>query len=309
MMITLTTADGTDVRAFDEGHGPVILVVHPGFDDGKSWGKVAARLSGRFRVVRIVRRQYRLDRPAPVPYSIAREAEDVLALAADIGGPMVIVGHSSGGVVALEAMAAAPAATFAGAVLFEPPVAIGPPPGGGAPGGEAPGDQAPGDQAPGDQAPGDHARGAEGHDSGAAGRKTPGGEPIDRARAAVAAGQPGKAMQIFVRDVVGMPAPYAWAVRPLVAVSPRLRALAPRQVSDLDGVGPRLDVYARIETPTVLLGGERSPAHLGERLDALAAVMPHAEKVVLARRDHSAHLRAPDEVARVIETLAARVLP
>ena len=294
MMITLTTADGTDVRAFDEGHGPVILVVHPGFDDGKSWGKVAARLSGRFRVVRIVRRQYRLDRPAPVPYSIAREAGDVLALAADIGEPMVIVGHSSGGVVALEALAAAPAATFAGAVLFEPPVAIGPPPGGEAPGGEAPGDQA---------------RGAEEHGSGAAGRKTPEGEPLDRARAAVAAGQPGKAMQIFVRDVVGMPAPYAWAVRPLVAVIPRLRALAPRQISDLDGVGPRLDVYARIETPTVLLGGERSPAHLGERLDALAAVMPHAEKVVLARRDHSAHLKAPDEVARVIETLADRVLP
>ena len=294
MMITLTTADGTDVRAFDEGHGPVILVVHPGFDDGKSWGKVAARLSGRFRVVRIVRRQYRLDRPAPVPYSIAREAGDVLALAADIGEPMVIVGHSSGGVVALEALAAAPAEVFAGAVLFEPPVAIGPPPGGEAPGGEP--------------------LGAEAHGSGAAGGhtpggKTPGGEPLDRARAAVAAGQPGKAMQIFVRDVVGMPAPYAWAIRPLVAVSPRLRALAPRQLSDLDGVGPRLDVYARIETPTVLLGGERSPAHLGERLDALAAVMPHAEKVVLTRRDHSAHLRAPDEVAHVIETLADRVLP
>ena len=293
-MITLTTADGTDVRAFDEGHGPVILVVHPGFDDGKSWGKVAARLSGRFRVVRIVRRQYRLDRPAPVPYSIAREAGDVLALAADIGEPMVIVGHSSGGVVALEALAAAPAEVFAGAVLFEPPVAIGPPPGGEAPGGEP--------------------LGAEAHGSGAAGGhtpggKTPGGEPLDRARAAVAAGQPGKAMQIFVRDVVGMPAPYAWAIRPLVAVSPRLRALAPRQISDLDGVGPRLDVYARIETPTVLLGGERSPAHLRERLDALAAVMPHAEKVVLARRDRSAHLRAPDEVAHVIETLADRVLP
>ena len=284
MMITLTMADGTDVRAFDEGHGPVILVVHPGFDDGKSWGKVSARLSGRFRVVRIVRRQYRLDWPAPVPYSIAREAGDVLALAADIGEPMVIVGHSSGGVVALEALAAAPAAVFAGAVIFEPPVAIGPPPGGEAPGGEVAGGHAPGD-------------------------KTPGGEPLDRARAAVAAGQPGKAMQIFVRDVVGMPAPYAWALRPLVAVSPRLRALAPRQLSDLDGVGPRLDAYARIETPTVLLGGERSPAHLGERLDALAAVMPHAEKVVLARRDHSAHLRAPDEVAHVIETLADRVLP
>jgi pimeloyl-ACP methyl ester carboxylesterase len=263
-MIMAISADGTGVRAFDEGSGPVIVVIHPGLDDGRSWRKVAARLSGRFRVVRIVRRHYRLDLPAPAAYSIAREVDDVLALAKAIGEPMVIVGHSSGGVVALEVLAASPG-TFAGAVLFEPPVAIGPP----SPAGNA---------------------------------------ALQRARAAATAGKPGKAMQIFVRDVVGMPAFSAWLVRPLVAVIPRMRALAPRQLSDLDGVGLRLASYARITTPTVLLGGERSPAHLGECLDALAAAMPGAQKVTLARRDHSAHLRAPGEVARVIENLAGKVL-
>lgn len=261
-MIKVASADGTDVHAFDEGRGPVILVIHPGNDDGTSWRKVAARLSGRFRVVRIVRRQYRLDLPAPCRYSMAREVEDVLALAEVIGERMVVVGHSSGGVVALEVLAAEPSA-FAGAVLFEPPVAIGPP---------------------------------------------AGSEATDRARSAIAAGQPGKAMQIFVRDVVGMRAADAWMLRVLVTAIPRMRALAPRQISDLDGVGLRLDAYARISTPTVLLGGERSPAHLGERLDALAAAIPHASKVILARRDHSAHLKAPGDVARVIETLASAVL-
>jgi hypothetical protein len=59
----------------------------------------------------------------------------------------------------------------------------------------------------------------------------------------------------------------------------------------------------------VLLGGERSPAHLGKSLDALAAVMPHTERVILARRDHFANRKAPAEVARVIETFALRVLP
>jgi hypothetical protein len=29
-MITATSADGTDIRAFDDGHGRAILVVHPG---------------------------------------------------------------------------------------------------------------------------------------------------------------------------------------------------------------------------------------------------------------------------------------
>ena len=263
-MITAVSADGTGVRAFDEGNGPVIVVIHPGLDDGRSWGKVAARLSGRFRVVRIVRRHYRLDLPAPAAYSIAREVDDVLALAKAIGEPMVIVGHSSGGVVALEVLAASPG-TFAGAVLFEPPVAISPP----SPAGE---------------------------------------DALQRARAAAAAGKPGMAMRIFCRDVVGMPAFSAWLVRPVVAVTPKMRALAPRQLTDLDGVGLRLASYARITIPAVLLGGERSPAHLGERLDALAAVMPRAEKVTLARCDHSAHLKAPGEVARVIENLAGKVL-
>jgi pimeloyl-ACP methyl ester carboxylesterase len=262
-MITAVSADGTDVRAFDEGHGPVILIIHPGLDDGRSWKKVARRLAGRFRVVRIVRRHYRVDLPAAPCYSMAREVEDVLALATLPGEPIVVVGHSSGAVVALEALVAAPAA-FAGAVLFEPPVATGPSPAGGA---------------------------------------------VEQAKAAIAAGKPGRAMQIFVRDVVGMPASQAWLMRPLTAVIPRLRSLAPRQITDLDGLGLRLDVYAQIQTPTVLLGGERSPAHLGKSLDALAAVMPGSEKVILARRDHSAHLKAPGEVAHVIETLAGKVLP
>ena len=176
-MITAISADGTDVRAFDDGQVPVILIIHPGLDDGRSWKKVATRLAGRFRVVRIVRRHYRVDIPAAPCYSMATEVEDVLALAKLLGEPIVIVGHSSGAVVALEALAAAPSA-FAGAVLFEPPVATGPAPRDGA---------------------------------------------LEQAKAAIAAGKPGKAMQIFVRDVVGMPASQAWLIRPLTAVIPLAR--------------------------------------------------------------------------------------
>jgi pimeloyl-ACP methyl ester carboxylesterase len=262
MTITAIAADGTDVRAMDQGHGPVILVIHPGLDDGRSWGKVAAQLSPRFRVVRLVRRHYRLDVPAD-GYSISREVGDVLALAEVIGEPLIIVGHSSGAVVALEALATSPG-TFAGAVLFEPPVATGPP----------------------DPA---------------------GSAALARANAAVAAGKPGAAAQIFIRDIVGMPAFSAWTLRLLIPLLPRLRALIPRQLSDLDGVGLRLGAYARITTPAVLLGGERSPAHLARSLDALAAVMPHAERVTLPRRDHFAHRKAPGEVARVIAAFAQHV--
>lgn len=204
-MITTTSADGTNVRAIDEGQGRVILVLHPGLDDGKSWSKVAARLAKGYRVVRLHRRRYRLDITSPC--SIADEVDDVLAVAKLIGEPMLVVGHSSGGVVALEALAAS-RSTFAGAVVYEPPILIGAP---------------------------------------------EWREPVEQAKV-------------------------------------------------------RLDAYARIEVPTVLLGGERSPAHLSERIEALARALPRADKVVLPGQGHDAHVKAPDAVARVIEAVAGRVL-
>ena len=132
----------------------------PGMDDGRSWGKVAARLAPRFRVVRLHRRQYRLDIATGSLCTIAQEVDDVLAVAKVIGEPM-LVGSATppGGVVALEAMVASPS-TFPGAVIYEPPVAIGPP---------------------------------------------LGGEALQRVRAAMAAGKAGKAITIFMRDIVGIP--------------------------------------------------------------------------------------------------------
>ena len=100
------------------------------------------------------------------------------------------------------------------------------------------------------------------------------------------------------------------AISRRVVLMPRYRAFVPRQIDDaaaIDQLGIRLDTYALIEVPTVLLGGDRSPAHLGERLDALARVMLHAERVVMHNRDHGAHLKAPKDVARVIETHADKV--
>jgi len=126
-MNTVVSADGTDVRVYDEGKGPVILMVHPGLDDGTGSKKLAAILAQRHRVLRLHRRQYRLDLKADgARYSIAQEVADVLAVARTAGEPVLVYGHSSGAVVTLEALAAE-ASLFAGAVIFEPPTMIGPP--------------------------------------------------------------------------------------------------------------------------------------------------------------------------------------
>jgi pimeloyl-ACP methyl ester carboxylesterase len=265
-MITTTAADGTSVRAYDEGQGPVILLLHGGMDDGASWATVAARLRSQFRVLRLHRRQYRLDLKTGEACTMAQEVEHVRALVKLIDEPMLVVGHSSGGVLALEALVALPEA-FAGAVLYEPPCVIGPP---------------------------------------------LGGEALMRAQAALAAGKPGRALDIFLRDIVRTPAWAAWMSGAFVPLVPRLGRLAPHQLDDcaaIDEVGLRLEAYARIEVPVVLLGGERSPAHLGERLDALERVLPNTERVPLRRQGHAANNLAPARVAEIITRLGDKTLP
>src|SRR5204862_490051 len=66
------------------------------------------------------RRQYRLDlkkdQGSATRARVADEVEHVLAVVRMIGGPVVIYGHSSGGLFALEALLASPS-LFAGGVI------------------------------------------------------------------------------------------------------------------------------------------------------------------------------------------------
>ncbi|WP_157253552.1 alpha/beta fold hydrolase [Nonomuraea typhae] len=238
-----------------------ILVLHAGLDDGFMWRKVAALLRPHYTVEVPCRLQYQPSRgPAA---SMAQEAEAALAVAARMAGPVLVVGHSSGAVLALECLLAG---SFAGGVLYEPPVIV---------------------------------------------DTTLGGAATERARLARDRGQMTSAMRVFLRDVVRVPAWQASLGALAVTVIPRLRRLAPRQIDDLlaiEALGNRLRDYAGIREPVVLLGGDRSPAHLGERLDALERTLPHATRVVLPGQGHTAQDRAPEKVAQVILEHAARVL-
>lgn len=259
--VLASAADGSEIRGFDEGSGPPIIVLHPGMDDGTSWNRVAARLAPCFRVLRPHRRTYRLDLDADARDSMEKEIADVAAVAEAVGPPVVLVGHSSGGVIAIEALLAAPSA-FAGAVVYEAPVPIGPP---------------------------------------------LGGEALERAKAALDAGRVGRAMRIFMRDIVKYPPWLSFVFGLLAGTLPFLRSRVPRQLVDCEAIdrnGVRLESYAGIVHPVLLLLGERSPAHLGERTAALQDAMPGARTVGLPGQEHTANRLAPALVARLVAEFA-----
>ena len=197
---------------------------------------MAAALAGRFRVLRFDRWTYRDGHADAAPAgaeAMAAEVADVLAVAAAAGERPLLVGHSSGAVVALESTLAAPSA-FRAMVLHEPPVAVDEP---------------------------------------------LGGEALRRV-------------------------PPVWQV---------VRGHAPAQITDdeaIESLGVGLGRYARLDLPVLLPGGGRSPAHLRKRLDAVAAVLPRLEEVVvLEEQGHMANLRAPGRVADVIAAFADRLGP
>jgi pimeloyl-ACP methyl ester carboxylesterase len=76
-----------------------------------------------------------------------------------------------------------------------------------------------------------------------------------------------------------------------------------RQLDDndaLEALGDRLAAYAKIEVPVLLVTGDRSPAHLHRRLDALQAVLPDARRVTMHGQAHNAERSAPERLAAIV---------
>lgn len=98
-----------------------LIAVHGGLDRGGSFARLARR-SSLFDVVTYDRRGYQASRDLQ-PINLAAHRDDLLALASAYRarGPVILLGHSYGGVVALAAKIAAPDVADA-LVCFETPL-------------------------------------------------------------------------------------------------------------------------------------------------------------------------------------------
>jgi pimeloyl-ACP methyl ester carboxylesterase len=119
-MEKVTSLDGTSIAYYKKGAGvPLVLVSGTGAANPLAWTEVVSVISERFLVCAVDRRGHGKSGDNP-SYAIEREFEDIAAVVDSLGEPAHVLGHSFGGLIALEA--ALRTEKIYKLVLYEPPI-------------------------------------------------------------------------------------------------------------------------------------------------------------------------------------------
>ncbi|WP_339106029.1 alpha/beta hydrolase [Haloterrigena salinisoli] len=120
-METVASADGTEIAFERTGSGPPLVLVHGGVCDHRFWelSDVRATFADHFTVYAMDCRGVGESGDAD-EYDLEREFEDVAAIVEAIDEPVTLLGHSSGGLLSLEA--ALRTDNLHKLVLYEPPI-------------------------------------------------------------------------------------------------------------------------------------------------------------------------------------------
>jgi pimeloyl-ACP methyl ester carboxylesterase len=111
--------DGARIAVECSGKGPTLLIVHGGTGDRSRWKPLLPLFASQFAVCAMDRRGHG-ESEAGSNYSLTKEYEDVAAVVNSRSGPVTVLGHSIGGVCALEA--AFLTKKISKLVLYEPPL-------------------------------------------------------------------------------------------------------------------------------------------------------------------------------------------
>jgi pimeloyl-ACP methyl ester carboxylesterase len=253
---TARSQDGTSIVYDRVGSGPPLVLVGGAFSyrRWKGFVQLAELLADRFTVINYDRRG-RGDSGDATSYAVEREIEDLAAVIEAAGGRAQVFGMSSGGVLALRAAAAG--VPIDRLVVYQPPFVV--------------------DDA-GHRPPTDFAHHL--------------GELVTQGRRSAAVGY-------FMRKGMGAPAPFVALLRLARPIWSSLKAVAHTLPYDFAVMGDTVtgkplarEPWASIATPTLVVAGSRSPASLRKASNALATVMPDAERLTLEGQSHNVSMKA-----------------
>jgi pimeloyl-ACP methyl ester carboxylesterase len=129
--MAITTRGALTISLLDEGSGPPALLLHSGGAASRQWTRLVAKLKPFRRVLAPDLLGYGRSTPWPAdaPFELAEDLRLVDALLEGVPGPYDLVGHSYGGMLALQIARARPREVrslaiyepVAFGVLYEPP--------------------------------------------------------------------------------------------------------------------------------------------------------------------------------------------
>ena len=98
----VVSRDGTSIAVWQSGEGPPLVLIHGAAADHSRWAPVLPALEQRFTVFAVDRRGRGRSGDAN-DYALEREFDDVVAVVESAGEAVNVLGHSYGGICALEA--------------------------------------------------------------------------------------------------------------------------------------------------------------------------------------------------------------
>ena len=98
----LPSSDGTSIAFWRSGSGPPLIALHGVTIDHTCWDGMRSAIESRRTLIALDRRGHGASGVGPEPHSLRQEVQDLLTVLEAFGPPVDVLGHSYGGLVALE---------------------------------------------------------------------------------------------------------------------------------------------------------------------------------------------------------------